>query len=401
MTDFPSPGDRKSLSVTISEELVSAFADYSGDRNRLHLDDDFARELGFRSRVAHGMSYASYLSTLIGMHLPGEGALWASQTIRFAAPAFIGDRVELAGTVTRVDPHTRTIRLEVQAVNQDGDQLMAGESEIVLPRPANEAPSAARSHARRRERGATASKVALVAGASGDLGTTISRTLAEVGFDVALGGRGVATLERLVSPIEACGGRALPVRLDLTDEASVASAIEAATQELGPVALVVHCATSKLENTDMERVPADVLAQHMDVQAGGLLRLFQASLGGMRECGQGQLVYIGSTATHGAPPKGLSAYTAAKTAGKSLARSIGVEYAHLGIRANIVSPYFLETGLTAHVSEKARMLAAARTPSRRLGTLEEVAGMVAFLASTASNFVNGHDLVVDGGVTMA
>ena len=110
---------------------------------------------------------------------------------------------------------------------------------------------------------------------------------------------------------------------------------------------------------------------------------------------------IGSTATQGPPPKDLAAYTTAKSAGKSLIRSIGVDYAKFGVRANIVSPYFLETGLNAHVTKKTRMLAAAQTPIRKLADIAEIARLVGFLASDKSSSINGQDLIVDGGVTMS
>ncbi len=402
MTDLPAIGDSKSISIDVSEGLVEAFAEFSGDRNPLHLDDDFARELGFAGRVIHGMSYASFLSTLIGMHLPGHGALWASQTIRFSAPAFIGDQIELSGTVTRVDTPTRTVRMSVEAVNQNGEHLMAGESEIVMPRSKGELlPEGKASTSGAADKSQSGVRVAILAGASGDLGSAIAKTLSAAGYSVALGGRRISKLEALATSLNATGSKCLPVALDLRDDKSVAAAIEATNQSLGSVSLVVHCATLGLENLAAKDLTQETLAANLDVQAGGLLRLFNGTIDGMCQRGDGQFIYIGSTATQGPPPKGLAAYTAAKASGKSLARSIGLEYAHAGVRSNIVSPYFLDTGLNAHVSEKARMLASARTPLRRLANLEEVASMVSFLASDTSNFVNGHDLIVDGGVTMA
>jgi NAD(P)-dependent dehydrogenase (short-subunit alcohol dehydrogenase family) len=140
--------------------------------------------------------------------------------------------------------------------------------------------------------------------------------------------------------------------------------------------------------------------RHTEVQAGGLLRLFNRCSGGMIKEGSGHFIYVGSTVVRGAPAKGYGAYAASKAAAASLMRSIAAEFAPQGIRANIVSPYFLETGLNAAVSEKARHLAAAQVPMRRLANLDEIADAVAFLAGDAGRYINGHDLVVDGGRTM-
>lgn len=93
-------GDTFSLEKTISLEMVQIFADFSGDYNPVHMDDKYCLEHGLGSRVVHGMLILSFLSTFIGMHLPGPGALWLSQSIDFISPVRIGDRVKITGKVT-------------------------------------------------------------------------------------------------------------------------------------------------------------------------------------------------------------------------------------------------------------------------------------------------------------
>jgi 3-oxoacyl-[acyl-carrier protein] reductase len=390
-------GASASLRVEITPETIEAFAAYSGDDNPLHMDADFARSLGFTDRVAHGMSYASLISTLIGKHLPGPGALWASQTIRFLSPTYPGDELVLSATVIGVDKRARTARLAIEAIADDGRRIMEGESEVMLPRPraADAVPTSLPGPEFSKAAG---ERVALITGASGELGAAIARALSRGGFRLGLAGRNVPRLESLVEEI---GAGAASVSMDLTNDDSVDAAIGRIEQDLGSICLVVHAVSMPLDHTPVADLTPAASARHFDIQAGGLLRLAGGCLPGMKRQGSGLFVFIGSTAVNGAPPKGMAAYTAAKAAGASIARSIGLENAPYGIRANIVSPHFLAGGLNAHVSEKARKLAAAQTPMRRLAELKEIADAVAFLASDGGNFINGHDLVVDGGVTMA
>jgi acyl dehydratase len=99
-------GQTEKLSRTITAEDVAAFARLSGDYNALHLDDEFAARTEFAQRVVHGFLHASLLSTLIGMKVPGRGALYVSQNIEFTRPVFIGDTVEARATVEKIDVET-------------------------------------------------------------------------------------------------------------------------------------------------------------------------------------------------------------------------------------------------------------------------------------------------------
>jgi 3-oxoacyl-[acyl-carrier protein] reductase len=341
------------------------------------------------------MSYACFLSTLIGTQLPGAGSLWASQSYRFVAPAFIGDKVTLRAQVVQSLPVSRSVNLRVEAVNQKGERLMEGESVVLLPtaEPAASAEPAAKSTSGDRP-------VALVAGAGGALGAAIATAMAEAGHAVALCGRGTDRLAGLCTELRSKDVAAQAVALDLTDDASVATAIEEIGKDLGPVSLAVHCASAPLPDGPAAETDWESFRVHFEVQAGGLHRLLHACAPAMRAAKSGQFIFIASSAVHGAPPKGLSAYTSAKVAGCALAKSMALELAPHGIRTNIVSPHFVATPLTHRTTDKSRKLIAAMTPLRRLATARDVAQSVAFLASDQASFINGHDLVVDGGAVM-
>ena len=124
------PGDRAVLRRRFTEEDVAAFAALSGDTNPLHMDDGFAGRTRFGRRVVHGMLVASLVSTLIGMQLPGPGALWMQQSFRWRHPVFLGDTVEIAIEVTQKSPGARVIKLKLTAANQDGKLVMEGEGAV-------------------------------------------------------------------------------------------------------------------------------------------------------------------------------------------------------------------------------------------------------------------------------
>lgn len=127
------PGDRATIRKQFTEQDVAAFAALSGDYNPLHMESEFAETTRFGRRVVHGMLVASYVSTLVGMQLPGTGALWMQQTFRWRKPVFIGDTVEIVLEVTQKSPGARLLAVKMAATNQDGTVVMDGEGAVHVP----------------------------------------------------------------------------------------------------------------------------------------------------------------------------------------------------------------------------------------------------------------------------
>ena len=126
-------GERAKLSRVIRKDDVEAFAALSGDRNPLHLDPDYAARTEFGRPVAHGMLAASLVSTLIGMHLPGPGALWAEQKLRWKAPLFVGDEVTVELEVKHKSAGARAILVSVRGLNQHQEVVLEGTGTALLP----------------------------------------------------------------------------------------------------------------------------------------------------------------------------------------------------------------------------------------------------------------------------
>lgn len=131
-----SVGQEASLSNTVSGANIVAFAEISGDRNPVHLDADYAATTMFKERIAHGMLSAAYISAVFGMKLPGPGAIYMSQTLKFKAPVKIGDTVVTTVKVAELIPEKRRARFECVCTVND-KPVVEGEALLMVPaRPA-------------------------------------------------------------------------------------------------------------------------------------------------------------------------------------------------------------------------------------------------------------------------
>lgn len=125
-------GMSASYGKTVSEADIVMFAGVSGDTNPVHLDQTFAEKTPFKTRIAHGMLSAGFISTVIGTKLPGPGAIYMSQTLRFKAPVKIGDTVTATCTITEIIPEKK--RAILSTVCKVGDTVVIeGEALIMVP----------------------------------------------------------------------------------------------------------------------------------------------------------------------------------------------------------------------------------------------------------------------------
>ncbi|MEW6730803.1 MAG: MaoC family dehydratase [Acidobacteriota bacterium] len=124
-------GETATYTKTITSADIEIFAAVSGDHNPIHLDEKYAMHTRFERRIAHGMLTASFISTVIGMHLPGCGAIYLSQEIKFLKPVFIGDTVTATATVTAYNEEKRIITLKTECANQEGIAVLTGEAKVL------------------------------------------------------------------------------------------------------------------------------------------------------------------------------------------------------------------------------------------------------------------------------
>ena len=118
---------------TVEEADIVAFADVSGDRNPVHLDESYAAETQFNGRIAHGMLSAAYISAVLGMELPGPGAIYLSQNLSFKRPVRIGDTVIARATIAAIDHEKARVTLKTECL-ANNKQVVDGEATVMVPR---------------------------------------------------------------------------------------------------------------------------------------------------------------------------------------------------------------------------------------------------------------------------
>ena len=128
-----SVGQSAELTMTVSEGGIESFAQVTGDVNPVHLDEAYAATTPFKTRIAHGMLSAGYISAVIGTKLPGPGAIYVGQTLRFKRPVKIGDEVTARCTITEIDQEKARIVLETVCTVAD-KPVVEGEATIMVPR---------------------------------------------------------------------------------------------------------------------------------------------------------------------------------------------------------------------------------------------------------------------------
>jgi acyl dehydratase len=127
-------GQHESFTKTFTDEDVRRFVEITGDVNPLHVDDEFAAKSQFGRRVLHGMLSASIFSTMVGMLLPGTGAIYRAQTIRFLLPVYVGDTLTAHFVVRSIDRLRHRLEIDAWIANQSGERVIEGVCEAGLLR---------------------------------------------------------------------------------------------------------------------------------------------------------------------------------------------------------------------------------------------------------------------------
>jgi len=125
-------GINHEFKITITEKIVSDFSVISGDFNPLHMDENYAIKTKFKKRICHGMLLASFFSRLVGMYLPGESALYFSQSLNFISPCFINDKIIVKGEIIDKNHSTKIITVKTSIINQKNELILDGEAKVMM-----------------------------------------------------------------------------------------------------------------------------------------------------------------------------------------------------------------------------------------------------------------------------
>ena len=253
-------------------------------------------------------------------------------------------------------------------------------------------------------------KVALISGGARGQGAAEARLFAREGAAVVIGDILDDEGLKLEAEIRELGGRAAFVHLDVTDPAQWNNAVAEAVNRYGKLDVLVNNAgigsteTGGLDAPKIEGATAEIWDRIMDVNGKGVFLGTRAAIPALRAAGGGSIVNISSIAgmVGLSPGTGAgAAYAASKGSVRLLTKSTAVQYGVEGIRCNSVHPGYIDTAMTERSLSQPGMREQriAETPIRRIGTVDDIANGVLFLASDESSFMTGSELVLDGGIT--
>ena len=227
----------------------------------------------------------------------------------------------------------------------------------------------------------------LVTGGNRGIGLSIAQAFAAAGDRVAVTHRGSGAPDGLFG-----------VTCDVTDTAAVDAAFAAVEAEQGPVEVLVSNA-GITDDTLLMRMSEDSFNRVLDANLTGAYRVAKRATPGMLKAKRGRMIFISSVVAFAGAP-GQANYAASKAGLVGLARSIARELGSRNITANVVAPGFIDTDMTAELTEARRAEILASVPLKRYGSVDEIAAVVQFLGSDAAAYVSGAVIPVDGGLAM-
>ena len=385
-------GQKETLTHLVTQSDIEKFVDLTGDDNKLHVDKEYASKTVFKKPVAHGMLSASFISTIIGTKLPGDGALWFSQTLEFLLPVRVGDEINVLAIVTKKYDRDKIVELNIEIRNQNRQIITRGVSKVKIVE--QEITKEELSEPLKRK------KTALVLGGTGGIGGAVCMQLAKDEFNVLIHyntNKNIANNIR--EEILKMGQRAEIYKADISNEKSLRALVEFGIRKFADIDVFVNCAATSIPPVKVVDLMWSDFINQIELNIKVNLIIINKLLPRMLDNKFGKIVTIG-TIYSDKPQANLTHYITAKAALNGFTKSLALELAPRGINVNMVSPSVISTDLTADIPEKVKLLTASQTPLRRLAVVDDVAGAVSFLVSDKSNYLAGENIRINGGQLM-
>lgn len=382
-------GDVETLKHKITKADIQKFVELTGDDNKLHVDEKFASTTQFKKPVVHGMLGASFISTIIGTKLPGDGALWFSQTLEFLLPVRIGDELTITAEVVKKIDKDRIIELNIEIRNQDRQIVTKGLSKVKVVEIRTEEAAMIDQEIQ--------TKTALVIGGTGGIGRAACKQLAIDGFHVFIHYNTNKDLaESIKETITSGGGKASIVQADVTQKKEIDELFKSFERHFDSLDILVNASSIKIPQISFNHLEWADFDQQITFHVKSVFEVAQVFISFLEKNKKGKIINIGTLAAD-KPNANWAHYISAKAALSGLTKAMAFELGPKGVRVNMVSPGLTDTELTADIPEKTKLITASQTPLRRLASINDVAGVISFLASDKSDFLTGENIRMNGG----
>ena len=169
-------GDSTKIEHTITNADIDKFVNLSGDDNRLHIDKEFAKKTSFKKPIAHGMIGASFISTIIGTKIPGDGALWYAQNLEFLLPIRVRDKLTITAKVIKKIDRQNSIELQTDIFNQHKQKVVTGIAKVKI----------IEDEPKKLDGNIKNEKTVLIVGSTGGIGSHTAKVLAKKGYNLIL-----------------------------------------------------------------------------------------------------------------------------------------------------------------------------------------------------------------------
>lgn len=384
-------GDSAQITHRITKEDIKKFVDLSGDDNRLHIDKEFASKTSFKKPVAHGMIGASFISTIIGTRIPGDGALWYAQNLEFILPVRVGDTLTIVAKVLKKVQRQNSIELQTDIFNQHKQKVTTGVAKVkIIENETQETLEVPPSQ-----------KVALIVGSTGGIGSQTARTLASDDFNLILHYHSNETkaLELKEELSLLTDKKIIVVKADLLDDEQINNMNIEIARYFSHITAFVNAATLNFGNIKIQNMDWTDITKQLDINIKVNFSLMKNIIPLMEVNNYGKVVFITTQATEQHNSEWLH-YITAKSALNGFAKALSIELASKGVRVNLVSPGMTDTELNADIPEKVKLLTSAKTPLKRLAKPKDVADAISYLISEKTDFLTGETIRVNGGQVM-
>lgn len=386
-------GQKAEVKHKLSVQDISKFVELTGDDNRLHVDVTYAKETAFKKQVAHGMLGASFISTVIGTKLPGDGALWFSQSLEFLLPVRIGDTITVIAEVVKKYDREEIIELSTNIFNQNKQLVTKGIAKVKLVKQREEIVKPFD------EKGEKHAKVALILGASGGIGIETVKLLLEQNWKV-IAHYNSCSEELMKVHKKQKNNNLFLIKANIKEDNFENVFMEYIERYKLKLDAFINALSAPIPVIPIEKLEWSDYLNQLNVNIRIPLAIIQNFLKNSSFSSNASLVMISSQVVE-YPSNNWSHYITAKSALHGFVKSMALDLATKKIRVNQVSPSLTPTTLVSEIPEKIKLLTAAKTPLKRLAAPEDIAQAIVFLAdSTKSGFITGETIRINGGQVM-